>query len=50
MGEACPHQRKGRVPLYGRDKLDELQQKFDELEDAGVFQRAEDLEISVISG
>ena len=33
--------------MYGRDKLTELQQKFDELENLGVFQRPEDLGITV---
>ena len=42
-----PPQRKGRLPLYGRDKLTELQQKFDELENFGVLQRPEDLGIAV---
>ena len=32
MGPVESPQRKGRLPLYGRDKLTELQQKFDELE------------------
>ena len=30
MGPVLPPQRKGRVPQYSRDKLVELQQKFDE--------------------
>ena len=47
MGPVEPPQRKGRLPLYGRDKLTELQQKFDELENLGVFQRPEDLGITV---
>ena len=37
MGPVEPPQRKGRVPQYSRDKLVELQQKFDELERLGVF-------------
>ena len=43
MGPVQPPQRKGRVPQYARDKLVELQQKFDELESAGVFSRPEDI-------
>ena len=34
---------KGRVPQYSRDKLVELQQKFDDLEKQGVFCRPEDV-------
>ncbi|KAJ8349609.1 hypothetical protein SKAU_G00247390 [Synaphobranchus kaupii] len=37
MGPVEPPQRKGRLPQYGRDRLTELQQKFDELESLGVF-------------
>lgn len=47
MGPVQPPQRKGRVPQYNRDKLIQLQQKFDELECQGVFCRPEDLNISV---
>ena len=43
MGPVLPPQRKGRVPQYSRDKLVELQQKFDELEAVGVFKRPEDI-------
>ena len=42
----CPPQRKGRVPQYSRDKLVELQQKFDELEEQGVFRRPEDVSVT----
>ena len=45
MGPVQPPQRKGRVPQYSKDKLSELQDKFDELESYGVFQRPEDLSI-----
>lgn len=45
MGPTEPPQRKGRVPQYSRDKLVELQNKFDELELLGVFKRPEDLGI-----
>ena len=40
-------QRKGRVPQYSRNQLVELQAKFDELEQAQVFRRPEDLGITV---
>ena len=46
MGPVQPPQRKGRLPLYARDKLVELQQKFDELEASGVFAKPEDLGIT----
>ena len=39
MGPVEPPQRKGRLPQYARDKLVELQQKFDDLEEIGVFKR-----------
>ena len=45
MGPIQPPQRKGRVPQYARGKLVELQQKFDELENIGVFQRPEDVNV-----
>ncbi len=47
MGHVQPPQRKGRVPQYSRNKLKELQQKFNDLEEAGVFARPEDLGIQV---
>ena len=43
MGPVLPPQRKGRVPQYARDKLVELQQKFDDLEAIGVFSKPEDV-------
>ena len=46
MGPVLPPQRKGRVPQYSRDKLIELQQKFDELEAQGVFSRPEDVNVT----
>ncbi len=45
MGPVLPPQRKGRVPQYSRDKLSALQDKFDELEEAGVFKRPEDIQV-----
>lgn len=47
MGPVQPPQRKGRVPQYARDKLVELQQKFDDLENLGVFHKPEELGITV---
>ena len=42
-----PPQCKGHVPQYSRDKLVELQQQFDELEQCQVFRRLEDIGITV---
>ena len=47
MGPVQPPQRKGHVPQYSRDKLVELQQKFDELEQCQVFQRPENIGVTV---
>ena len=47
MGPVLPPQRKGRLPQYARNKLVELQDKFDTLEKAGVFRRPEDISINV---
>ena len=47
MGPTKPPQRKGRLPHCARNKLVELQEKFDELEKAGVFVRPEDVNIAV---
>ncbi|XP_070576935.1 uncharacterized protein [Ptychodera flava] len=47
MGPVQPPQRKGRLPQYSRNKLIELQQKFDELEQMGVFARPEDIQVNV---
>ena len=47
MGPVEPPQRKGRLPQYARGKLVELQEKFDKLEELGVFKRPEDIGISV---
>lgn len=45
MGPVQPPQRKGRMPQYGRDQLEQLQTKFDELEAIGVFQRPENANV-----
>ena len=42
MGPVQPPWRKGCIPQYSRDKLVELQQKFDELEQYQVFWHPED--------
>ena len=47
MGPVQPPQRKGRCPQYARDKLVELQEKFNDLEAAGVFRRPEDIGVVV---
>ena len=47
MGPTLPPQRKGRLPQYNRNRLVELQQKFDELESVGVFARPEEVGITV---
>ena len=47
MGPVQPPQRKGCVPQYARNKLEELQKKFDDLEEKGVFQCPEKLDIVV---
>ena len=47
MRPTKPPQRKGRLPQCARNKLNELQEKFDELEKAGVFVRPEDVNIAV---
>ena len=47
IGPVEPPQRKGRLPQYARGKLVELQEKFDKLEELGVFKRPEDIGISV---
>ena len=46
MGPVQPPQRKGCVPQYSCDKLVELQQKFDELEQCQVFRRPEDIRVT----
>ena len=47
IGPVQPPQRKGRVPQYSRNQLSELQAKFEELEQAKVFRRPEDIGITV---
>ena len=47
IGPVQPPQSPGRVPQYERNRLNELQEKFDELESLGVFRKPEDLGIVV---
>ena len=47
VGDNLPPQRKGRLPFYGRDNLQMLQQKFDDLEKVGVFSRPQDIGVTV---
>ena len=47
VGPVQPPQCKGRVPQYSHDKLVELQQKFDELEQCQVFRCLEDIRVTV---
>ena len=47
MGTVKPPQRKGRLPQYNREASITLQEKFDELEAAGVFAKPEDVNIVV---
>ena len=47
MGPVLPPQRKGRMPLYNKDKLQLLQNKFDELEELGVFEKPENISVNV---
>ena len=47
MGPTMPPQRKGRLPQYNRNRLTELQAKFDELEKAGVFAKPEEVGVYV---
>ncbi|XP_071508858.1 uncharacterized protein [Diadema antillarum] len=47
MGPVQPPQRKGRLPLYFRDKFAVLQEKFDDLEELGIFPRHEDIGVTV---
>ena len=47
IGKNLPTQRKGRVPYYGRDNLVELQEKFDELEQAGILSRPQEIGVTI---
>jgi hypothetical protein len=45
IGPVQPPQRKDRTPQYARGQLEQLQTKFEELGQTGVFQRPEDLTV-----
>ena len=47
IGPVQPPWRKGRVPQYSCNQLSELQAKFDQLEQAKVFHRPEDIGITM---
>ena len=47
MGSVEPPQRKGKLPQYSRNMLEELQEKFDQLESMGVFAKPEDVGVTV---
>jgi len=47
MGPVEPPQQKGCLPQYAQDKLVKLQEKFDHLEQPGVFRCPEDVGITV---
>ena len=46
MGDVKPPQRKGRLPLYSRDRLVELQAEMDKLEALGVLAVPEDINVT----
>ena len=46
MSSSLPPQRKGRIPMYNRSNLENLQAKIDELYKQGVFVRPEDVNIT----
>lgn len=45
MGPVLPPQRKGRLPQYSRNKLQELEAEFDRLESLDVFVRPADVNV-----
>ena len=47
IGSTPPPQRKGRLPQYNRNTLEELQDKFDELGAAAVFAKPEQVNVHV---
>ena len=47
IGKNLPPQKKGRLPYYGKNNLDELQNKFDELKAAGILSRPQEIGITV---
>ena len=49
IGSTPPPQRKGRLPQYNSNTLEELQATFDELEAAGVFAKPDQVNVHLIS-
>ena len=47
MGHVEPPERKGRLPQYARNRLAELQDKFEKLENLGVLKYPQDVPVSV---
>ena len=47
LGKVVPPTRKLQVPMYDKNNLDLLQDKFDDLEHQGVFARPEDVKVVV---
>ena len=47
MSPSLPPQRKGRIPMYNRSNMVQLQEKIDELHIAGVLAKPEDIDIHV---
>ena len=47
IGSTPPPQRKGRLPQYNSNTLEELQAKFDELQATGVFAKPEQVNVHV---
>ena len=47
IGSILPPQQKGWLPQYNRNTLEELQDKFDELEAAGVFAKPEQVNVHI---
>ena len=47
IGNSVPPSRKLKVPMYSNNNLQDLQNKFDELEKLGVFSRPEDIGVVV---
>ena len=47
MGPVLPPQRKGRVPQYSRNKLEDLQKSCDDLEKLGVLRKPEDVGVKI---
>ena len=47
VGPNLPPQRKGRVPFYGDDGLQELQEYFDDLHARGILSKPEEAGVTV---